>query len=252
MLREEPDLRSALALLLRFEHSYNEALRMRLEESAEIATLRLWFEFGEPTPADQALDLGVAALHGIIRECVGSEWRPLAVCFQHRAPADLSTLHRVLGPGLQFEHDFTGLVMYASDLGAANQLSDPLMRPYAQQFLNTLVSPRAKSASERVRDLVELFLPLGKCSMDHIARTLDMDRRTLHRHLAEEGATFSGILCSTREALAERQLANDRYSITDVAFQLGFTAPSAFSRWFHQQFSVSPREWREATRAADA
>ncbi len=71
VLREEPDLRSALALLLRFEHSYNEALRMRLEESAEIATLRLWFEFGEPTPADQALDLGVAALHGIIRECVG-------------------------------------------------------------------------------------------------------------------------------------------------------------------------------------
>ncbi len=129
--------------------------------------------------------------------------------------------------------------MYASDLGAANQLSDPLMRPYAQQFLNTLVSPRAKSASERVRDLVELFLPLGKCSMDHIARTLDMDRRTLHRHLAEEGETFSGILCSTRAALAERQLANDRYSITDVAFQLGFTAPSAFSRWFHQQFSVS-------------
>lgn len=249
VLREEPDLRSALKLLLRYEHSYNEALRMRLEESEEIATLRLWFEFGEPTPAEQALALGVAALHGIIRECVGPDWRPLAICFQHRAPTDLSTLRRVFGPGLQFEHDFTGLVMYASDLDAANALSDPLMRPYAQQFLQTLVSPRATSSSDRVRDVVELLLPIGKCSMDQVARTLGMDRRTLHRHLADEGESFSSILSSTRAGLAERHLANDRYSITDVAYQLGFAAPSAFSRWFHQQFGVSPREWRETASA---
>ena len=50
VLREEPDLRSALTLLLRYMHSYNEALRMRLDESAEIVTIRLWFEFGEPAP----------------------------------------------------------------------------------------------------------------------------------------------------------------------------------------------------------
>ena len=72
VLREEPDLRSALHLLMRYEHVYNEALRMRLDESEEIATIRLWFDFGEPVPGGQALALGVAALHGIIRECVGA------------------------------------------------------------------------------------------------------------------------------------------------------------------------------------
>jgi len=249
VLREEPDLRSALTLLLRHEHSYNEALRMSLDESEDISTLRLWFEFGEPAPAEQARTLAVAALHGIIRECIGPQWRPLAICFQHRSPADLSTHHQVFGPGLQFEHEFTGLVMYTSDLAAANQLSDPLMRPYAQQFLNSLVSPRAKSRSDRVRELVELYLPLGKCTMDHVARALGIDRRTLHRHLAEEGGSFSSILNATRAGLAERHLANDRYSITDVAYQLGFAAPSAFTRWFRQQFGVSPRRWRETAHA---
>ena len=250
VLREEPDLRSALTLLLRYMHSYNEALRMRLDESQEIVTIRLWFEFGEPAPAEQARALGLAALHGIIRECVGSSWRPLAICFQHPAPTDLETLHRVFGPGLQFEHDFTGLVMYAGDLDTPNSLSDPLMRPYAQQFLASLDAPRSQSETERVKELVELFLPLGKCSVGQVARALDMDRRTLHRHLAEDGESFSSILCATRAGLAERHLANDRYSVTDVAYQLGFTAPSAFSRWFHQQFHVSPRAWREATAAA--
>jgi AraC-like DNA-binding protein len=250
VLREEPDLRSALQLLIRYEHVYNEALRMRLDESEGIATIRLWFEFGEPAPGGQALALGIAALHGIMRECVGPHWRALAICFQGRAPGDLSTLHKVFGPGLQFEHDFTGVVFYASDLDARNALSDPLMRPHAQHFLDSLVSPRTSSSSDRVREVIELLLPVGKCSMDQVARTLDMDRRTLHRHLAREGESFGSILHATREGLAERHLANDRYSMTDVAHLLGFAAPSAFSRWFQQQFGVSPSEWRKTSIAA--
>jgi AraC-like DNA-binding protein len=249
VLREEPDLRSVLNLLLRYERSYNEALRMRLDESAEIATVRLWFEFGEPTPSEQALSLGVAALHGIMRECVGRDWRPLATCFSHRAPTDLETTHRTLGAGVQFEHAFTGIVFYASDLDAANTLSDPLMRPYAQRFLDSVVSPRAATPTARVRELVELFLPLGKCSMNQVARALDVDTRTLHRHLANDGETFSSILTSIRSGLAERYLANDGYSMSDITFMLGFAAPSAFSRWFHQHFGVSPSVWRERSAA---
>jgi AraC-like DNA-binding protein len=248
VLREEPDLRSALRLLLRYENSYNEALRMRLDESEEVATLRLWYEFGEPAPTDQALALGAAAVYGIIRDCLGKEWRPLAICFPHRAPADLQTYHRIFGAGLQFEHDFTGLVFYARDLDAANSLSDPLMRPYAQLFLNSVISPRATTSRERVKELVEFLLPVGKCSMDQVARALDVDRRTLHRHLADEGESFSSILHSVRAGLAERYLANDRYSMTEVSQLLGFAAPSAFSRWFYQQFGVSPSQWRDSSR----
>ncbi len=249
VLREEPDLRSVLHLLSRYEHSYNEAMRMRLEEAAEIATVRLWFEFGEPVPADQALALGAAALHGIVREYIGPRWRPLAICFPHRAPADLTTYHRVFGAGLQFEHDFTGLVISAGDLGAGNPLSDPLMRPYAQRFFESVVSPRATTARDRVKELMEFLLPLGKCTMDHVASTLGVDRRTLHRHLAAEGESFSSLLHATRITMAEHYLANDRYSMTDIGQLLGFTAPSAFSRWFHQQFGMSPSAWRAISRA---
>jgi AraC-like DNA-binding protein len=85
--------------------------------------------------------------------------------------------------------------------------------------------------------------------MDHIARTLGMDRRTLHRHLAAEGVSFSSLLHATRAGLAQHYLANDRYSMTDVCQLLGFSAPSAFTRWFHQQFGMSPSEWRSTSRA---
>lgn len=46
--------------------------------------------------------------------------------------------------------------------------------------------------------------------------------------------------------MAERYLANERLSLTDISYQLGFAAPSAFSRWFRDRIGVSPTEWRRA------
>jgi AraC-like DNA-binding protein len=77
-----------------------------------------------------------------------------------------------------------------------------------------------------------------------------MDRRTLSRRLADDGESFSSILHATRARFAERYLADERYSMTDVSARLGFAKPSAFSRWFHQQFGVSPSLWRAAATTA--
>jgi len=252
VLREEPALRDVLTLLIRHERSYNEALHLELDEQDGLATIRMWYEFGEPAPSDQALTLGLGALHGIVGACVGSSWRPVAVCFTRRAPESLQAFHRVFGPALRFEHSFTGLILYASDLAAPNVLSDPLMRPYAQQFLETVISPRATTAAGRVREVMEFLLPLGRCSVDQVSRSLGLDRRTLQRHLAAEGETFSSLLHATRARVTERHLSNARYSLTEVSEMLGFAAPSAFSRWFNQQFGMSPTQWRSVSAAKES
>ena len=59
-----PTCAARCELLCRYEHSYNEALRLRLDEAGDLATMRLWFEFGEPAPTRQALELATAALLG--------------------------------------------------------------------------------------------------------------------------------------------------------------------------------------------
>ena len=242
VLRDEPDLRSALQLLMRYEHSYNEALRIRLSEGNGLATVRLWFELGEPAPSRQAEELAVAALYGIMRGFLGPTWTPLAVCFSHPAPADLDTHTRLLGSRLKFGHDFTGLVMYARDLDAANA-SPPPSGSASTEALSSLAAPTG-TASARVRELVEVLLPTGRCSADEVARAMGIDRRTLHRHLAAGGATFTSIVDSTRAGLAERYLANPRYRMTEISVLLGFAAPSAFTRWFRHQFGDSPTAWR--------
>ena len=187
---------------------------MRLDESDEVATIRLWFEFGEPAPSDQALAL-------VRRRCTASSVSasaPTGAPWQPASHARPLTSRRTTGssaPGLQFEHDFTGLVFYPATSTRPTRCRTPdaavcaavprLGRLAAGDDLGAGQGPRGVPAPARQ-------------VLDGPDRpTLGVDRRTLHRHLADEGESFSSILHSTRVGLAEHYLANDRYSMTDVS-----------------------------------
>jgi AraC-like DNA-binding protein len=256
VLREEPDLRSALDLLIRYQRSYNEALHLRLSETGEEATIEVWLEFAEPAPVEQALDLVMAALIGIIRALVRSDWQPLSAAFSRRSPPDAGPWHRLFGPGVAFDRELTGLVFPVRELEAPVVTSDSSLRPYTHQFLRRIVAPPAPAEATDVAEVVEVvealefLLPLGRQSMQQVSRLLGMTRRDLQRYLSERGETFSSVMHATRARLAERYLPNERYTLTEVSQFLGFEAPSAFSRWFRQQFGTNPSEWRRSARPA--
>jgi AraC-like DNA-binding protein len=142
-----------------------------------------------------------------------------------------------------------GIVLRASDLAAPNEMSDPLLRPYAHQFLESMAPPHDVITVTRVREQIEVLLPTGRCSIVQVARSLGVDRRTVHRRLADFGETFSSLLNGVRTELAERLVPNPRRSLTEVAAELGFSELSAFSRWFRGQFGCSPEEWRSRSEA---
>ncbi|MFI6309923.1 AraC family transcriptional regulator [Nocardia fusca] len=243
-IREEPDVRSALKILARHENMYNEALHTRLTERNGVGTIQLTIDLGEPGETRQAVELGVGVLHSLMRDFLGRGWHPVEVDFTHSAPRDLDTHHRILGNNIGFDSEFNGLVVYTTDLDASNAESDPLLRSYTQRFLGTAEPVPEPTTAGRVRDLIETLLPTGRCSADQVARSLGIDRRTVYRHLAHEGETFSSILDSVRAELAGHLVANPRYSFTEVAEMLAFSAHSNFTRWFRHRHGCSPSEWR--------
>ncbi len=248
-VREEPDLRSVLEMLIRYEHTYNQAIRIRLSEAGGLATIRVDLEPGEPVGIRQATDLAVGGFHRCQRELHGTGWQPLSVCFPYQAPPDISTYLRIFGPTVQFQRAFAGFVLRAGDLAAPNKMSDPLLRQYAHQFLDSIAPPNAVTMLARVRELIEHLLPTGRCSIVQVARSLGVDRRTVHRRLAESGETFSSLVTAVRVELAGRLVPNPRRSLSEITVQLGFSEPSAFSRWFRGQFGCSPKEWRDRCQA---
>ncbi|WP_433203531.1 AraC family transcriptional regulator [Nocardia sp. CA-107356] len=241
--REEPDVRSALSVVVRHVNLHNEALQARLIEKNGLATVEVAAASGIHL-GRQSAEIAVTVIYGLLREFLHDDWQPLTVCFTHDAPADLEIHHRVLGPEVQFGHTFNGIVLYARDLDAANAMSDPLLRPYTRQYLESLL-PRQSTptTTDRVRSMIESLLPTGRCSSTYVARSLDMDRRTLHRHLTRSGETFTSLVDSVRIDLARRYVARHDRTLTEIAEELGFSALSSFSRWFSDRFGCSPKTW---------
>ncbi|MCT9003568.1 AraC family transcriptional regulator [Streptomyces rhizosphaerihabitans] len=243
LVREEPNIRGVLQVLIRYERMYNEALRASLHEADTIATLHIALELPGARRIRQAVELVVGAYHQVLSEFLGHRLRR-QVCFTHAAPANLETHHRVLGTDLAFRTGFNGIVLAARTLEATNTEADPILRRYAQQYVESLAHTSDPSDTERVRKIIEVLLPTGRCTANEVARSMGIDRRTVQRRLAQSGETFSSLRNATRHDLAQRFVANDRRPLTEVAQLLGFTSPGAFSRWFRDQFGISPSQWR--------
>ncbi|WP_308114682.1 helix-turn-helix domain-containing protein [Rhodococcus opacus] len=186
----------------------------------------------------------VGVLHRLLRDLLGPQMQPLAVSFSHPAPRHGSAHTRLFGPIVQFDQVFDGISLYATDLDAPNAMSDPLLRPYTQMILESIEASHEATTVNRVRELIEILLPTGRCSMERVAHSLGVDRRTLHRKLAAEGNTFSSVLDSVRAELAGRMVGNSRRSLIEIADILSFSSPSNFSRWFKTSFGCSPTAWR--------
>jgi AraC-like DNA-binding protein len=70
--------------------------------------------------------------------------------------------------------------------------------------------------------------------------------RTLQRQLDEADTSFTAMLGEVRRELAQRYVANPRYSLVRVSELLGYSTPSSFTRWFITQFGQAPQDWRKA------
>ena len=69
----------------------------------------------------------------------------------------------------------------------------------------------------------------------------DQDPLLAFGELVQVGVDASmSMACST----ACLNVPNPRRSLTEIAQELGFSEPSAFSRWFRRRFGCSPSEWR--------
>ena len=96
----------------------------------------------------------------------------------------------------------------------------------------------------RCRAEVLQHVESGEVTEENMARRLHMSRRTLQRRLEEADTTYLKLVDDTRKDLALRYIEDPHRSITDVAFTLGFSQQSAFTRAFKRWTGVNPTEYR--------
>lgn len=150
----------------------------------------------------------------------------------------------MFGNRVRFASDFNGIICRASDLDRAIPASNPTLARYARQHLEALLARPNGSIADKVRELIWLQLASDHCAVERVAEQLGMDRRALHRRLAAEKITFSAIVDAVRTEIVTRTLPSRERTLGSIAAMTGFASLSAFSRWFHGRFGVSPTTWR--------
>jgi AraC-like DNA-binding protein len=131
----------------------------------------------------------------------------------------------------------------------ADPYLNKLLITYCEEALSRRPSSRGSFRSS-VENTVVPLLPHGEARAGEIARRLGVSQRTFARRLSLEGLTFSGLLESLRYNLANRYLADKDFSISQVAWLLGYQEISAFSHAFKRWTGKTPREAQPRVRVA--
>jgi len=99
----------------------------------------------------------------------------------------------------------------------------------------------------RLRDA--LAADLRQATVERIARALSLSVRSLQRHMAECGTSFSEELARARVLAAETLLIRGTMKIEAIARDVGFRSPAAFTSMFGRIHGESPSEFRERYRS---
>lgn len=251
VIREQPTLRAALQAMERFVHLTTNSLYLSIQESDGIAVVTFGIGACHRAGARQAMELTLGNLHRVLRSLMRNDWRARTVCFSHAPPSDLRSHRRIFfGAPVEFGHDFDGFVIARADLDAPLPHADPVIARQMERYAEHLGGRPGASPLERVRERILAMLPTGACTAEHVAQYLGVDRRTLHRWLASESTTFSDLTQTVRTEYVAHYLDNERRSMAEIAELLGFSAQSAFTRWFRATFDCTPTAWRQRQRVA--
>jgi len=102
-----------------------------------------------------------------------------------------------------------------------------------------------KTFTDRVSVHVSRMLD-SEVDVESIARAMHMSDRTLQRRLESEGTQLSDLVSLARRQLAERLLADETISLTEIAARTGFSELATFSRAFKRWTGKPPGQWRRS------
>ena len=121
-----------------------------------------------------------------------------------------------------------------------------VIEPELQRRLVKLKS--SDTVQQRTKAVLLQRLSDGAVSMDDVAKTLAMSKRTLHRKLEFEGFSFKQILDTTRKEMSLHYIKNTSMSAAEISFLVGFEEITSFYRAFNRWTSTTPENMRRATK----
>ncbi|AHY54207.1 transcriptional regulatory protein [Bradyrhizobium japonicum SEMIA 5079] len=247
IVREQATVSEAIEAFSRFIHVHHDGMRLDVIRDNQTVTVSLHLRGRRPTALRQSIDMALGSIHRIIQSLFGSDWRPLEVHLHYPPPHDRKRYRDFFGCRVSFNADDDAIVLSAHDMERRIPSAHPLIASYLRKRIEA-IETRPASWEEKVDEVVRILLASGDCTVERVAEHLACTRRTIHRHLAASGTSFSAILDAQRADLVTQLIDDPGRPLADIATQLGFSAQSAMARWFRGRFGCTITAWRKGVR----
>ncbi len=248
-LRSSPSLADGFDRLARYGRLLSDRVAARTH-GAEGSLLFLVHDTATSPLHPARAEFALAVALRLARDCTQADITPLRVGFAHPAPASDSEHRRFFDGKVRFAAGTSSMSISAAD--GARPMCDAdaalagIIRRRLENALELRDQASAGALATRVRRVLVEHLGRAVLTLDAVAKALAVSRRTLTRHLAEEGTSFRHILDQVRCDFARALLQDRTQSIGDIAFFLQYSEPAAFHRSFRRWTGKTPSEFRDA------
>ncbi len=245
-----PTVREATSRASRFLGLVSDSGRLVVVERAGSAHLRFEREgarsLGHSAANETVLAQWLAALRQVVGPVAGID-----LGFRHAASAaDAKRIEATLGCRVRWRSAHDEVVAPRELLDQPLRTRNDEMSSYFGAEVQSREAERAAAGGleGQVRHCVASALADGEPQIEAVARELGWSERTLRRRLAESEVSFRDLVQEVRRERASMLLEDARLSLTEIAFALGFSEASAFTRAARRWFGTSPRAHRKALR----
>jgi len=233
----------------RYLHLHNGALEFDLSKERTRSVVRLNIHAQSHYKPRHYVEALLAMHVRMLGLVLGPRWRPTAVYFKHEQLGGRAGYDRRFGRGAKFKQKFNGIIFKPSEVDRKTVARNPQAKLKIENLLREL---NAGSASQdfttEVARLSRMLLPSGGATVGRIARLMATSTRSLQRRLLQRGTSFGEILSDTRATMAREYLAKDGLTVNKLAPLLGFSEPSAVSRFLSNKAHTTARTLKRPSR----
>ena len=241
-----PTLRTSLERLVRYHRVVSDYDFIRIDESKEGLDVTLLHN-NEIDYIPARVDATLAMIMFICRRNYMGDLSPVSVNFIHSKP-DCAARYFAYFQSPVFFNANSNRIIYPLDAVDKKLPSDnpQLAELHDQLIIEYLTQLDEEDLIQKIKAEIIAQLPSGNVTQETVARKVFMSTRNMQRQLQKEGTTFNTIQNEARLDLARQYLTDKHVDMTEIAFLLGFSEISAFSRAFKRWTGVSPSQFRSA------
>ncbi|MBE9558171.1 MAG: AraC family transcriptional regulator [Proteobacteria bacterium] len=242
-----PTLGSALENMVDFFAYHQASSLMRLVHD-EDGLVRLEYQIQAPDIIERRQDaeLSLGMFLNVFRECYGAGWAPEEVHFEHPNPVESREHENAFGAPVYFSQPANALLFRPEIMDRPMPGRDLNLMTMMQTCLEQLSAlPEGEtSLISQVRTIIRTRLPNGYPPLDTVAHELRLSPAAIKRELSREGVVYKDLVEMTRRDLSMMYMKQRQLPFSEIAFLLGYSELSAFSRAVRRWTGESPRTVR--------